>query len=142
MFRNLFNCRLLRLFTTLYNHSLTLTRLCSNYKPVLTITTIIDQYQPLLTIISRCRALLTIIVEDCCTTINHNSINIRAPLLASRFFYLLRHHAQPPPRRLPEVYRFEWSTEGSGQLTFFMDGKLLYRLRQRQRCIMVGCWAE
>ncbi|CAJ1354949.1 unnamed protein product [Effrenium voratum] len=26
------------------------------------------------------------------------------------------------------VYRLEWSTEGSGQLTFWMDGKLLYRL--------------
>jgi len=26
------------------------------------------------------------------------------------------------------VYRFEWSTEGNGQLTFFMDGQLLYRL--------------
>ncbi|CAK9005954.1 Uncharacterized beta-glucan synthesis-associated protein C23H3.11c [Durusdinium trenchii] len=26
------------------------------------------------------------------------------------------------------VYRFEWSTQGDGQLTFWMDGQLLYRL--------------
>eukprot|EP00931_Biecheleriopsis_adriatica_P057334 TRINITY_DN34002_c0_g1_i1.p1 TRINITY_DN34002_c0_g1~~TRINITY_DN34002_c0_g1_i1.p1 ORF type:complete len:883 (+),score=127.53 TRINITY_DN34002_c0_g1_i1:41-2650(+) len=26
------------------------------------------------------------------------------------------------------VYRFEWSTEGDGKLTFWMDGKMLYRL--------------
>ena len=26
-----------------------------------------------------------------------------------------------------KVYRFEWSTEGAGQLTFWMDGQLLYR---------------
>ena len=68
--------------------------------------------------------------EAACSALRIASETVDPPIQACPAVVDWIHHVNmesPPLNCGVQVYRFEWSTQGDGALTFWMDGKLLFR---------------